>query len=255
MIFFCIFSISSLSAIFIMTSRLLQSDDDLFLRRYFLIDNSSLVMFIHDMIFIEKRVFLCICNCLLSSWTDVFSFYMFFMINAFWVMWCFSSDSSWRQCISFTATSFYEWSLLFFFSNVNVYIRKSIMLITYFLSLREFFNLTLLFLHDKLTLLAIVFESALLQFMQFIIVYLIDNEIHLYVMSTTNLLILFYVWIKVRRIKRSQFNAVQIMLERCVIRKVVMQSFHSCDNILSNSHNQSTKKINDMSMSKRWKDI
>jgi len=28
-----------------------------------------------------------------------------------------------------------------------------------------------------------------------------------------------------------------------------MQSFHSHDNILSNSHNQSTKKINDMSMS------
>jgi len=30
-----------------------------------------------------------------------------------------------------------------------------------------------------------------------------------------------------------------------------MQSFHSCDNIFSNSHNQSTKKINDMSMSVR----
>jgi len=30
-----------------------------------------------------------------------------------------------------------------------------------------------------------------------------------------------------------------------------MQSFHSCDNTLSNSHNQSTKKINDMSMSVR----
>ena len=42
-----------------------------------------------------------------------------------------------------------------------------------------------------------------------------------------------------------------MMLERCVIRKVVMQSFHSCDNTLSNSHNQSTKKINDMSMSVR----
>jgi len=28
-----------------------------------------------------------------------------------------------------------------------------------------------------------------------------------------------------------------------------MQSFHSCDNTFSNSHNQSTKKINDMSMS------
>ena len=41
------------------------------------------------------------------------------------------------------------------------------------------------------------------------------------------------------------------MLERCVIRKVIMQSFHSRDNISSNSHNRSTKKINDMSMSVR----
>jgi len=30
-----------------------------------------------------------------------------------------------------------------------------------------------------------------------------------------------------------------------------MQSFYSCNNTLSNSHNQSTKKINDMSMSVR----
>jgi len=80
---------------------------------------------------------------------------------------------------------------------------------------------------------------------------LTDNEIHLYVMLTTNLLILFYVWIEVRRVKRSQFNAVWIMLERCVIRKVIVQSFHSCNNILSNSHNRSTRKINDMSMSVR----
>ena len=78
-----------------------------------------------------------------------------------------------------------------------------------------------------------------------------DNEIHLYVMSTTNLLILFCVWIKVKRVKRSQFDAVWTMLERCMIRKVIMQSFHSHDNTLSNSHNRSTKKINDMSMSVR----
>jgi len=58
------------------------------------------------------------------------------------------------------------------------------------------------------------------------------NEIHLYVMSTTNLLILFCVRIEVRRVKRSQFDAVRTMLERCVIRKVVVQSFHPCDNIL-----------------------
>ncbi len=79
----------------------------------------------------------------------------------------------------------------------------------------------------------------------------IDNEIHLYVMSTTNLLILFCVWIEVKRVKRSQFDAVWMMLERCVIRKVVVQSFHPCDNIFPNSHNRSTKKINDMSMSVR----
>jgi len=79
----------------------------------------------------------------------------------------------------------------------------------------------------------------------------IDNKIHLYMMLTTNLLILFCVRIEVRRVKRSQFDAVQMMLKRCMIRKVIMQSFHSCDNIFSNSHNQSTKKINDMSMSVR----
>ncbi len=70
-------------------------------------------------------------------------------------------------------------------------------------------------------------------------------------MSTTNLLILFCVRIEVRRVKRSQFDAVQTMLERCVIRKVVVQSFHSCNNTFSNSHNRFTRKINDMSMSVR----
>ncbi len=84
-----------------------------------------------------------------------------------------------------------------------------------------------------------------------IIVFEINNEIHLYIISTMNLLILFYIWIEVRRVKRSQFNAVWMMLKHCVIRKVIIQSFHSCDNILFNSHNQSTKKINDMSMSVR----
>ncbi len=61
--------------------------------------------------------------------------------------------------------------------------------------------------------------------------------------------------IEVRRVKRSQFDAVWTMLERCVIRKVVVQSFHPRDNILSNSHNRSTKKINDMSMSVRDEEI
>ncbi len=78
-----------------------------------------------------------------------------------------------------------------------------------------------------------------------------DNEIHLYMMSTINLLILFCVWIKVKKVKRSQFDTVWMMLKRCVIRKVIMQSFHSCNNILSNSYNQFTKKINDMLMSVR----
>jgi len=77
------------------------------------------------------------------------------------------------------------------------------------------------------------------------------NEIHLYVVPATNLLILFCVRIEVRRVKRSQFDAVRTMLERCVIRKVVVQSFHPRDNTLPNSHNRSTKKINDMSMSVR----
>ena len=79
----------------------------------------------------------------------------------------------------------------------------------------------------------------------------IDNKIHLYMMLIMNLLILFCVWIEVKRVKKSQFNTVWMMLKCCVIRKVIMQSFHSCNNILSNSHNQSTKKINDMSMSVR----
>ncbi len=80
---------------------------------------------------------------------------------------------------------------------------------------------------------------------------MIDNEIHLYMMLTMNLLILFCVQIEVKRVKRFQFNAVWMMLECYVIRKVIMQSFHSCNNILSNNHNWSTKKINDMSMSVR----
>ena len=78
-----------------------------------------------------------------------------------------------------------------------------------------------------------------------------DNKIHLYMMLTINFLILFCVQIEVKRIKRSQFNAVQMMLECCVIMKIIMQSFYLRDNISSNSHNQSTKKINDMSMSVR----
>ncbi len=78
---------------------------------------------------------------------------------------------------------------------------------------------------------------------------MIDNEIYLYMMLTTNLLILFCVQIKVRKVKRSQFDVVQTMLKCYVIKKVIMQSFHLCNNTFSNSHNQSMKKTNDMSMS------
>ncbi len=77
------------------------------------------------------------------------------------------------------------------------------------------------------------------------------NEIHLYVVPATNLLILFCVRIEVRRAKRSQSDAVRTMLGRCVVRKVAVQSFHPCNNTPPNSHNRSTRKINDMSMSVR----
>ncbi len=168
--FFCISFISLLFIILIMTSHLLQSDDKLFLRRCFLITISSLVMFAHDVIFVERRMFFCVCNCLLSSWTDVFSFYTFFAMNAFWFTWCFSSELSWRRWISFNAIFFHEWSLLFSFSNIDIFISKSIMLATFSSLLHEHFNLTSLFSCNKSTLLAIVFESALLQFMQFIVI-------------------------------------------------------------------------------------
>ncbi len=168
--FFCIFFISLLFIILIITSFLLQSDDRLSLRHYFLIAVSSLVTFVHDVIFIERCMLLCICNCLLSSWTDVFSFYTFFTMNAFWFAWCFSFKSSQRHWISFNVISFYEWSLLFSFSNVDIFISKSIMLTTFFSSLHECFNLTFLFSCNELTFLAIIFESTLLQFMQFIVI-------------------------------------------------------------------------------------
>ncbi len=106
--FFCIFFISFLFIILIMTSHFLRSNDRLFLSRYFLIAISFLVMFAHDVIFIERRMLFCICNCLLSSWTNVFSFCTFFVMNAFWFAWCFSSESSQRRWISFNAISFHE---------------------------------------------------------------------------------------------------------------------------------------------------
>ncbi len=153
-----------------MTSHFLQSDDELSLRRYFLIAISSLVTFAHDMIFVERCMLFCVCNCLLSSWTDVFNFCTFFAMNVFWFTWCFSSESSWRHWISFNAISFHEWSLLFSFSNVDIFISKLIMLAMFFSLLHEHFNLASLFSYNKSTLLAIIFKSALLQFMWFIVV-------------------------------------------------------------------------------------
>ncbi len=168
--FFCISFISLLFIILIMTSHFLRSDDELSLRRCFLIAISSLVTFAHDMIFVERRMLFCVCNCLLSSWTDVFNFCTFFVMNVFWFTWCFSSESSWRHWISFNAIFFHEWSLLFSFSNVDIFISKSIMLVMFFSLLHEHFNLASLFSYNKSTLLAIIFKSALLQFMWFIVV-------------------------------------------------------------------------------------
>ncbi len=168
--FFCISFISLLFIILIMTFHLLRSDDESSLRCCFLVAISSLVMFAHDVIFVEERMLLCVCNCLLSSWTDVFSFCTFFAMNAFWFTWCFSSESSRRRWISFNAISFYEWSLLFSFSNVDIFISRSIMLATFSSSLREHFDSASLFSCDESTSLAIVFEPALLRFVQFIVV-------------------------------------------------------------------------------------
>ncbi len=168
--FFYTSFISFLFIILIMTSHFLQSDDESLLKRCFLIAISSLVTFAHDMIFVERRMFLCVCNCLLSSWTDAFSFCTFFTMNAFWFAWCFSSELSRRHWISFNAIFFHEWSLLFSFSNVDIFISRSIILATFSSSSCECFNLTSLFSCNELTSFAIVSESALLQFVQFIVV-------------------------------------------------------------------------------------
>ncbi len=168
--FFCISFISLLFIILIMTSHFLQSDDESLLKRCFLIVISSLVTFAHDVIFIKRRVLLCVCNCLLSSWIDIFSFCTSFAMNAFWFMWCFSSESSRRRWISFNAISFHEWSLLFSFFNVDIFISRSIMLATFSSSLHKCFDFASLFSCNESTSLAIIFKSALLQFMQFIVI-------------------------------------------------------------------------------------
>ncbi len=112
--FFCISFISLLFIILIMTFHLLWSDDKSSLRRYFLVAISSLVTFAHDVIFVERRMLFCVCNCLF---------------------------------------------------NIDIFISRSIMLTTFSSSLHKHFNLASLFSCDKSTLLAIIFESTLLQFM------------------------------------------------------------------------------------------
>ena len=168
--FFYISFISLLFIILIIISRFLRSDDKSSLKHYFLVVISSLVTFTHDVIFVERCVLFYVCNCLLSSWTNVFSFYIFFMMNAFWFIWCFSSELIQRCQISFNAISFHEWSLLFSFFNVDIFINKSIMLTMFSSSLHEHFNLTPLFSCNESTSLTIIFESALLWFVQFIII-------------------------------------------------------------------------------------
>ena len=61
--------------------------------------------------------------------------------------------------------------LLLFMNDLYSFLSLTLMLATYFLLLCKLFDFALLFLCDKSTLLAIIFESTLLQFMQFIIIY------------------------------------------------------------------------------------
>ncbi len=78
---FCIFFISFLFTIFTKISRFLQSDDKSSLNHYFLIVASFLATSTHDDVLNVKRVFSCICSCLLRSWMNVFNFYTFCMMN------------------------------------------------------------------------------------------------------------------------------------------------------------------------------
>ncbi len=171
--FFCISFISFLFAIFTRTLHLLQSNNRLSLSHYSFIVVSSLITLTHDDVLNVKRVFFYTCSCLLRSWRNVFNFCTFFVMNASWLSFfsIFLSETFQRHWISFKVTFFHEWSLLFSFSNVDVCVSRSMMLIMFISSLRERLNLASLSLCDKSTLLAIVFESALLLFMQFIIIY------------------------------------------------------------------------------------
>ncbi len=162
MIFFYIFFISSLFIIFIMTLHLLQSDDESSLKYYFFIVFSSFIMFTYNMIFNDKHIFSCICNCLLNNYINIFNFCMFFTMNIFWFTWCFSFKLSWKHQFNFNAIFFHERSLLIFFFNVNIFINSSIMSNIFFSLLHKCCNLTLLLFCDMSTLFSIVFKLALL---------------------------------------------------------------------------------------------
>ncbi len=167
---FYIFFISFLFTIFTRISRFLQSDDRSSLSRCFFVVTSSLATLTHDDVLNVKCVFSCICSYLLRSWMNVFNFCTFFAMNTSWLL-IFLSETFRRRWISHKITSFHEWSLFFSFSNVNVCVSRSMMLITFVSSLREHLDFTLLSFCDKSTLLAIVIESALLLLMQFVIIY------------------------------------------------------------------------------------
>ncbi len=167
---FCISFIFFLFSIFTRILCLLQSDDRLFLNCCFSIVTSSLATLIHDDVLNVKRVFSYVYSCLLKSWMNVFNFYTFFAMNMFWLS-MFLSEMFWRRWISFKITSFHEWSLFFSFFNIDVYVSRLMMLITFISSLREYLDFTSLSLCNESTLLAIIIESALLLLMQFIIIY------------------------------------------------------------------------------------
>jgi len=167
---FCISFIFFLFIIFTRISRFLQSDDRSSLNHCFFIVTSSLATLTHDDVLNVKHIFSYVCSCLLRSWMNVFNFCIFFTMNASWLL-IFLSKMFWRRWISFKITFFHEWSLFFSFFNIDIYVNKSMMLITFVSSLRECLNLTLLSLCNESTLLAIIIESALLLLMQFVIVY------------------------------------------------------------------------------------
>ncbi len=110
--FFCISFISLLFIILIMTSRFLQSDDELFLKRCSLVAISSLVTFAHDVIFVERRVFFCVCNCLLSSWTDWCLQFLYILrnecilIRVMFFFWVELKTSNQLQCYLFSRMIF-----------------------------------------------------------------------------------------------------------------------------------------------------